>query len=136
MSSQFGRDNVYLLCTVKDKPLAEYYEKEGNYREFTITLVKDMKKGKYMVNYPTYNGLTKIYILLQRKRRQQNATLDFHSDDRERVRRREGIHGSGQTHRGLLEEHQSGCSTPQRRQNIRVFRYPEDSSKEYQGRRG
>jgi uncharacterized protein YpmB len=101
------RDIVYLLCTVNDKPLAEYYEKEGNYREFTITLVKDMKKGKYIVNYPTYEGLTKIYILLQRERRQSNQTVDVHCDDGNRIRRRKRVQGVGQTHRSLLEERES-----------------------------
>jgi hypothetical protein len=46
------KDVIYFYVSVNGKPMAEYYEKEGNFREFTINLAKDMKKGRYVVNYP------------------------------------------------------------------------------------
>lgn len=46
------RDIIYIFVSINNKPLAEYFEKVGNFREFTITMATDMKKGKYVVTYP------------------------------------------------------------------------------------
>lgn len=46
------KDIIYIYISINSRPVAEYYEKEGNFRDFTISMAGDMKKGKYVVTYP------------------------------------------------------------------------------------
>ena len=44
------KDIVYILISINRLPLAEYYEKEGNFRNVALNQSKTFKKGRYVIN--------------------------------------------------------------------------------------